>query len=106
MFVEEQVGHAFHEELRDELFEHLPVGHASVPLVSDAAEKSVWVIEAARLELEHPLRMLADMKANNISWAAVMRAKEETRFAFRSIMIPLLELIKPFLVAMTSNRLA
>lgn len=56
-----------------ELLDVARVRLATVPLFIDAFEQSVWVVELASLELDHPLRVLSHQEADHIPWAAVVR---------------------------------
>jgi len=51
------------------------VRQTAIPFFFDAFEESVGVVVLASLELDHPLGVLPDKKANDIAWATVVRAE-------------------------------
>ena len=72
--VEQDVDALRHEELWDELLHVGRCGEAAYPLLLDSFEQAVWVVELPRLELNHPMRMTSDMKADDITRAAIVCA--------------------------------
>mmetsp|Transcript_8665 Transcript_8665/g.14689 ORF Transcript_8665/g.14689 Transcript_8665/m.14689 type:complete len:512 (-) Transcript_8665:24-1559(-) len=94
LLVVHQVLVVLHEEFWDELLHIRRVHIATIPLLVDALEHPVGVVELARLELDHPLGVGPDVEADHVPRTAVVRAVEELVGALRRLIIPLPEVLQ------------
>ena len=66
-------------ELGNELFERSGVFHHVVPVVLDALEQSIRLVEPSALQLQHVLGLLPDQIADDVARRGVMAAVHELR---------------------------
>jgi len=61
-------------ELRDQLLDIARVDLATIPLLENALEKTIGIVELATLEFNHPLRVRSYQKSNHVPRTAIVSA--------------------------------
>ena len=87
----------FQVELGDELLDIARVGVDTLPLLVDALEETVRVVKLPSLELDHPLRVLADEETDDVPWTTVVRAVQ-VLLLLRGLVVPFDEPLKPVFI--------